>query len=257
MYFANLPLLNDYNLYIDIVLAVLATAAIILLCFKYKLSYKVIIVVSILITLFVLSAILHLPMLRGVTIVFACLSTVYASLLLTDNEKTIELRHHKKVSKKESSLTVNESDDLINSISKAISILSATQTGALITIERLDDISSLMEKSGTKINAPVTPELLCTIFYKGTPLHDGATIIRGNMVDSSAVFYQPTQRPLNGRYGSRHRAAIGISEICDALTIVVSEETGTVSLTYKGELISVPVAQFKEKFKDYYYSSIK
>ena len=257
MYFADLPLLKDFNLYIDIGLAVVVIAAIIYLCIKYNLSSKVIITTSVLIALFILSAIFYLPMLRGVTIVLACLVTVYASLLLTNNEKTIELRHHKKVSKKENSLTTNESDELISNISKAISILSATQTGALITIERLDDISVLMDKSGTKINAPVTPELLCTIFYKGTPLHDGATIIRGNMVESSAVFYQPTQRPLNGRYGSRHRAAIGISEICDALTIVVSEETGTVSLTYKGELISVPVAQFKEKFKDYYYSSVK
>ena len=118
-----------------------------------------------------------------------------------------------------------------------------------------DDLTTFMQKSGTKINAPVTSELIETIFYKGTPLHDGATIIRGNMILSSAVFYQPTQRPLNGKYGSRHRAAIGISEICDALTIVVSEETGKVSFAFKGELITVPVAQFKDKLKEYYYNA--
>ena len=123
----------------------------------------------------------------------------------------------------------------------------------MITIERSDDLSALLEKSGTIVNAPLTPELLGTIFYKGTPLHDGATIVRGNMIMSSAVFYQPTQKPLNGKYGSRHRAAIGISEVCDALTIVVSEETGKVSFAYKGELISVPVAHFTEKLKEYYF----
>ena len=257
MFLVDFPLLKDFNVYIDIALGVILIALVIYFSFKNKLSTKVIITTSILIALFVLCAILSLPIVRGITIVITCLCTVYAALLLTNNEKSSELRYHKKVSKKETLLTINETDELISNIHKAITILSSTQTGALITIERLDDLSVLMDKSGTKINAPVTPELLCTIFYKGTPLHDGATIIRGNMVESSAVFYQPTQRPLNGKYGSRHRAAIGISEICDALTIVVSEETGTVSLTYKGELIAVPIAQFKEKFKDYYYSSIE
>ena len=170
---------------------------------------------------------------------------------MTKPEKEVELRHNKKVSKKESALTSNETDELILNLEKAIIDLSSTQTGALITLERTDDLTTIMANSGSKINAPVTPEILRTIFYKGTPLHDGATIIRGNMIISSAVFYQPTQRPLNGRYGSRHRAAIGISEICDALTIVVSEETGKVSLAYKGELVHVPVAQFSEKLKEY------
>lgn len=257
MFLVDFPLLKDFNVYIDIALGVILIALVIYFSFKNKLSTKVIVTTSILIALFVLCAILSLPIVRGITIVITCLCTVYAALLLTNNEKSSELRYHKKVSKKETLLTTNETDELISNIHKAITILSSTQTGALITIERLDDLSVLMDKSGTKINAPVTPELLCTIFYKGTPLHDGATIIRGNMVESSAVFYQPTQRPLNGKYGSRHRAAIGISEICDALTIVVSEETGTVSLTYKGELIAVPIAQFKEKFKDYYYSSVE
>ena len=74
---------------------------------------------------------------------------------------------------------------------------------------------------------------------------------------SSSVFYQPTQRPLNGKYGSRHWAAIGISEICDALTIVVSEETGKISFAYKGELVSVPLASFADKLKEYYFLSEK
>lgn len=236
---------------IDIGIALILIVTLIVLCFKHKLSYKVIVATSIALVLFVFSGLFELTIVRDVTIVFMALCTVYVSLLLTKPEKEVELRYNKKVSKKESALTSNETDELIASLEKAIIDLSSTQTGALITLERTDDLTTIMDKSGTLINAPVTPEILRTIFYKGTPLHDGATIIRGNMILSSAVFYQPTQRPLNGRYGSRHRAAIGISEVCDALTIVVSEETGKVSFAYKGELIPVPVAQFSEKIKEY------
>ena len=98
----------------------------------------------------------------------------------------------------------------------------------------------------------LTSELLETIFVNKTPLHDGAVIIRGNYIVAAAVFYQPTQKALNGKYGSRHRAAIGISEVCDAITIVVSEETGKVSFAINGDLISVPVANFIAKLKEYY-----
>ena len=243
--------------YVDLFISVVLIGLIIYTCFKVKLSMKVIIPAIIIIVGLVLAFLFSLTLVGNMIVVFAVFYCVYVSLLLTAPEKEIELRKNKKVSKKVSTLTNDETDELIEKLNKAIHALSATQTGALITIERTDDLSTYMQKSGTKINAPVTPELLETIFYKGTPLHDGATIIRGNTIVSSAVFYQPTQRPLNGKYGSRHRAAIGISEVCDALTIIVSEETGKVSVTYKGELISIPVAQFKEKFKEYYISTAK
>ena len=249
------PIVGNLTPWFDIGLSVILTALIIYGCFKAKLSIKVIVVAIVFIACFVLSSVFDLKILNGVSIVLVVFYCIYMSLLLTSAEKETELRHNKKVSKKENSLTINETDDLIEKISTAIYSLSVTQTGALITIERTDDLTTFMRKTGTKINAPVTSELIETIFYKGTPLHDGATIIRGNMILSSAVFYQPTQKPLNGKYGSRHRAAIGISEICDALTIVVSEETGKVSFAFKGELITVPVAQFKDKLKEYYYNA--
>lgn len=249
------PIAGNLTPWFDIGLSVILTALIIYGCFKAKLSMKVIVAAITFIACFVLSSVFDLKILNGVSIVLVVFYCIYMSLLLTSAEKETELRHNKKVSKKENSLTINETDALIEKISTAIYSLSVTQTGALITIERSDDLTTFMQKTGTKINAPVTSELIETIFYKGTPLHDGATIIRGNMILSSAVFYQPTQRPLNGKYGSRHRAAIGISEICDALTIVVSEETGKVSFAFKGELITVPVAQFKDKLKEYYYNA--
>lgn len=253
MIYSIFPITGTYNPLIDIIVSVLLAAGLIYFCIKQKLSLKVIIATLIAIIIFLLTGIFDLPVLRGIGFIYIALMTVYAALLLTKPEKEIELKRNKKVSKKQNSLTVNETDDLFETLKKAINYLSITQTGALITIERSDDLSIIVQKNGTKVNAKVTSELLQTIFFKGTPLHDGATIIRGNMILFSSVFYQPTQRPLNGKYGSRHRAALGISEVCDALTIVVSEETGKVSFAFKGELISVPLSQFTEKLKEYYF----
>ena len=257
MLFSIFPISGSYTPIVDICLSLVLAILLIIFAAKQKLSNKVIFCLCSAIILFIIARIFDFTVLNGITFVYISLLTVYAALLLTKPEKELELKKHKKVSKKQNSLTINETDELFENLTKAILSLSITQTGALITIERTDDLSSLIQKNGTRVNAPVTPEILGTIFHKGTPLHDGATIIRGNMIASSSVFYQPTQRPLNGKYGSRHRAAIGISEVCDALTIVVSEETGKVSLAYKGELITVPVSQFSEKLKEYYFLSEK
>ena len=106
-------------------------------------------------------------------------------------------------------------------------------------------------KSGTRIDAPVSAELLQTIFYPGTRLHDGAVIIRNDMIVAASVYYTPTTRPLTGKFGSRHRAAIGISETTDAVTVVVSEETGRISIAYEGELRTVGPDEFLTVFEDY------
>ena len=246
-----LPVVFNGSIAVDIIISILLAGFIGYCCFRFKLANKVIITTIVAMVLLIISVIFNFALLRSMTIVAFAFFTIYASVLLTSQEKETELRQNKKISKKESALTVDEKDELIANLQKAIEMLSQTQTGALITLEKTDDLLSITQKSGTRINALGTPELIGTIFYKGTPLHDGATIIRGNMIIFSAVFYQPTQKPLNGKYGSRHRAAIGISEVCDAITIVVSEETGKVSIAYKGELVPVPVAEFSNKLKEY------
>ena len=86
----------------------------------------------------------------------------------------------------------------------------------------------------------IKSELFNTIFWEGTPLHDGAVIIKDDRVVCAAAFFPPTQKDLSPIYGARHRAALGISEITDSLTVVVSEETGTISFAIKGELIKIP-----------------
>lgn len=147
--------------------------------------------------------------------------------------------------------TVNYDKEMIyEMIYDAISFMSKNKIGALITLERttkLDDYT----KNGVTLNAPITSEMLTTIFYPGTRLHDGAVIIRGSFILAANVYYQPTTKPVLGKLGSRHRAAIGVSEVTDAVTIVVSEESGRLSLTYGGQLEPVYLDTFKQTLANY------
>jgi diadenylate cyclase len=138
-----------------------------------------------------------------------------------------------------------DSSQLIAYIVDTVAYLSKTKTGAIIAIERKSNLSEFI-KNGTPMNAPVSPELLMTIFYPGTRLHDGAVVVRNNMIIAASVYFPPTTKPLSGKYGSRHRAALGISEVSDAVIVVVSEETGRISIAYNGELEPVFIDQFKQ-----------
>lgn len=114
--------------------------------------------------------------------------------------------------------------------------MSSERTGALIVIERETGLEEYMEDA-VRIDGLVSSELLENIFVPGSPLHDGAVIIRGDRVVVAASFLPSTQDPVTVELGSRHRAAIGITQVSDALAVVVSEETGTVSLAAGGRLI--------------------
>ena len=127
-------------------------------------------------------------------------------------------------------------EELISTLIKSVEYLSSRQIGAIITIEKQDSLNTYINK-GTKLNSEITFELLSTIFMPGTALHDGAVIIRGKHIMCAAAFYPSTDKnDIPKNYGSRHRAAIGISEVTDAFTIVVSEETGKIALTLDGTL---------------------
>jgi diadenylate cyclase len=152
-------------------------------------------------------------------------------------------------SSKESKATKMDKETLIQNVCIAVKWLSENRVGALITFEKETPLDDFM-RNGTTINCPFTPEIVETIFYEGTRLHDGAVIIRNDQIVAASVYYTPTTRPLTGKYGSRHRAAIGVSEICDAVTVVVSEETGRISIAYKGELQTVGPDAFLSTFED-------
>lgn len=144
-----------------------------------------------------------------------------------------------KLEVKRSNLSDDEKERLMDELVGAITKLAEDQTGALITFERGQSLIDYIN-TGTKINADIKSELFTTIFWEGTPLHDGATIIKDDRVVCAAAFYPPTNQELSPLYGARHRAALGISEITDSLTVVVSEETGTISFAINGKLRKIP-----------------
>ena len=142
-------------------------------------------------------------------------------------------------------LTGNEKENLVDQIVTATMLLSNDQTGALISIEQSHTLEDFIA-TGTKLNSDVTAELLTSIFVTSTPLHDGAVIIRGDKIACASAYFPPTNLELPSRYGARHRAAIGISEITDAVTIVVSEETGAISITEGGTITTVNRKQLRD-----------
>lgn len=143
-------------------------------------------------------------------------------------------------------LSGNEKENIVDQIVSATMLLSSDQTGALISIERSNSLDDFIE-TGIRLNSEVTAELLTSIFVTSTPLHDGAVIIQGDKIACASAYFPSTNQEVPSRYGARHRAAIGISEITDCVTIVVSEETGNVSVAAAGKLISVD----RKGLKDY------
>ena len=122
-------------------------------------------------------------------------------------------------------------------ISRAARILAGSRHGALIVLERETGLEDLAAESGVPVHADLRAELLVTIFYRGTALHDGAVVISGEKITSAGVLLPLSQIALDSeRYGTRHRAAIGISEQTDAVVVVVSEETGSISLVVRGRI---------------------
>ncbi len=126
--------------------------------------------------------------------------------------------------------------DIIKEIIESVKYLTKTKTGALIVFQKGPN-TALYSDVGTKIDAIISAELILTIFHPNTPLHDGAMVIDGHKIHSAGVLLPLTEDPkLSWKYGTRHRAAIGMSEVSDAAILVVSEETGDVSVCMDGML---------------------
>jgi len=134
-------------------------------------------------------------------------------------------------------LTVDERERMVYEMISAIDYLRKERIGALIVIERDSSLGNYIDKA-KKLYADLSSDLLIAIFYEGNPLHDGGVIIQGDRVTcAGAVFPTSNSSKINRRLGTRHRAALGLAEETDAICIVVSEETGRVSIALKGELL--------------------
>lgn len=126
--------------------------------------------------------------------------------------------------------------ETVDNIVAAVEDFSSTRTGALIAIERDTMLTDIIE-TGVPVDAEITVRMLGTIFYEGTPLHDGAVIIRGDRICAAACVLPLTENKNIGRnVGTRHKAGVGLSEVSDALIIIVSEETGIVSIAENGKI---------------------
>lgn len=141
----------------------------------------------------------------------------------------------------------NIQEHLVEEIVKASAYMAKRRIGALISVEKETGLGDYIE-TGIPLEAQISSELLINIFIPNTPLHDGAVILQDNKVQAAACYLPLSESPfISKELGTRHRAAIGISEVTDCITIVVSEETGSISVTKSGELYrDLDIETFKE-----------
>jgi diadenylate cyclase len=124
----------------------------------------------------------------------------------------------------------------IKTLMVAFELLSARRRGALIVFPRRVGVRNIIQ-TGTRINAEFSPNLISTIFYEGTPLHDGAVIVEGDRIVAAGCFLPLSEREdMESTFGARHRAALGLAEETDAVVVVVSEETGEISVVMNGAI---------------------
>ena len=176
--------------------------------------------------------VIHWILEKAMTMMMVALPVVFQPEL----RRTLEQIGRGRLFRKRVEVDEAELHDMIQAVANAAMIMSQRKIGALIVFERAVGLEERIE-TGVKVDGLVTDSLLLNIFEKDTPLHDGAVIIRGNRIIAASCLLPLTDaRGLSQELGTRHRAAIGISEQSDAMVLVVSEETGTVSLPRNGEI---------------------
>jgi diadenylate cyclase len=143
-------------------------------------------------------------------------------------------------------INMNDNEYIANELTKSVTSLSKSSTGALITIEREISLQEFID-AGVYLDSDISSQLINTIFMDKSPLHDGAMIISHGKIAATSTYFPPPLQDVNQIYGARHRAAVGISEISDSLTIVVSEETGYISLVEFGNMQRIDPASFYDE----------
>lgn len=170
---------------------------------------------------------------KSMTIIMVALPVVFQPEL----RRALEQIGRGRLFHKRSELDEQELEDMLDNVADAARIMGAHKVGALIVFERNSGLAERIE-TGVAIDGLVSSGLLQNIFVKDTPLHDGAVIVRGNRIMAASCLLPLTEnRNLSQELGTRHRAAIGLSEQSDAVIVVVSEETGTISVARNGEIM--------------------
>lgn len=169
---------------------------------------------------------------KTMTVVLVALPVVFQPEL----RRALEQLGRGSLLKKSVFLNEEEQEVLLDELAKAVAVLAKNKIGALIVLERETGLNDYIE-TGIKVDGLVSNEFLINIFIPNTPLHDGAIILRGNRIMAAGCLLPLTEdRSLKKELGTRHRAAIGLSEQTDGIVVVVSEETGIISLTRGGHL---------------------
>ncbi len=235
-YVDNFSTSGIIRLIIDVVLFGVILYFIFRLIAKKIKQAKFYILLSVLIVAYILSILFNFPLLKTILnlLIFwtaGCLIIVYSQEIRHEFE---QLFTNTKVNNSFSSQ--QEKQEIISKLCSTVDYLSKRQIGALITIEKDDSLNTFIEKA-IQINSVITQEILTTIFTPGTACHDGAVIIRKDRIMCAGAYFPSTDNYDVPKFlGTRHRAAIGISERYDAITIVVSEETGHISVTASGNI---------------------
>ncbi len=241
---------SDVSVVVDFCLAVVILALVTLfLCFHVKRG-AVYIFYGIVDLLFILSYIFVLDAMKIVTIVLFGAGTLLLGFMNSGMLRKYiapSLKHNKLVKDEIKQSKYKDKAKFVSDMAATVKWLSENKVGALITIEKETPLDDWI-KSGTIINCPFSPEIVETIFYEGTRLHDGAIIIRGETIVAAAVYYQPSTKAVMGKFGARHRAALGISEVSDSITVLVSEETGRISIFHAGLIDNIKIDEFQNSF---------
>lgn len=144
------------------------------------------------------------------------------------------------------------SQRLVNEVAQATEQLARKRTGALMVFEGVTGLGEIIDR-GVRLDAEISAELLVTIFWPNTPLHDGAAILRGEqIIAAGCVLPLATQDLGDPQVGTRHRAAVGVTEQTDAISLVVSEETGNISVARNGRIVRVDVGQLRKILTEFY-----
>lgn len=238
---------------VDYIVSILVIASIMVFIFKFIKSRGIKLIYSLLFAVVLACITLGLNLGALITLTALIIVTIVI-VILTGNEIRSVLRDEFHITGifniKKNNSEKSGSYELCDELATAIIAMSHEKCGALICIEREDRITTDNFSRWSNLKAQATNELLRTIFYKGTPLHDGATIIREGQVIRAGVIFDSvsvSNKAMPGFLGSRHRAALGITEAHDCVSITVSEETGSIHIYHQGRIEKCFASNIKSK----------